>query len=47
MLSINKSKAILNANRKKKLSNEEVKNVLELLEVFARLSVEQFNNQIK
>ena len=45
MFSINKAKAILNANREEKLNNEEVKQVLELLEVFARMSVTQFNNQ--
>lgn len=45
MFSINKAKTILNANREEKLNNEEVKQVLELLEVFARMSVTQFNNQ--
>lgn len=47
MFSINKAKSILNANRKEKLNNDQVKEVLELLEVFARMSVEQFNNQEK
>jgi hypothetical protein len=43
MFSINKAKTILNANREEKLNNDQVKKVLELLEVFARMSVEQFN----
>ncbi len=45
MFSINKAKTILNADRKEKLNNEQVKQVLELLEVFARMSVEQFNKK--
>ncbi|GGI57011.1 hypothetical protein [Winogradskyella haliclonae] len=45
MFSINKAKTILNANREEKLNNDQVKQVLELLEVFARMSVEQFNKQ--
>ena len=45
MFSINKAKTILNADREEKLDNDQVKQVLELLEVFARMSVEQFNNQ--
>ena len=45
MFSINKAKTILNANREEKLNNGQVKQILELLETFARMSLEQFNKQ--
>jgi len=44
-VNIKKAKTILNANRREKLDDEQVKEVLELLETFARMSVEQFKNQ--
>ena len=44
MLSINKAKTILNANRKEKLNDNEVKQVLKILEQFALMSVEIFKN---
>ncbi len=45
MFSINKAKTILNANRKEKLNDNQVKVILELLEDFAQMSVQQFKNQ--
>lgn len=44
MLSIKKAKTILNTNRKGKLNDQQVKQVLTLLEVFARISVEVYKN---
>ena len=44
MFSINKAKTILNANREEKLDNSEVKQILELLEVFAQMTADQFKN---
>jgi len=44
MLSIKKAGRILNANRKEKLNKEQIKQVLILLEEFALLSLEVFNN---
>jgi len=45
MFSINKAKTILNANRIEKLNDSQVKEVLELLEVFAQMSVDQFKHK--
>lgn len=44
MLSIKKAKTILNANRKEKLNDKEVKQVLNALEEFALMSVEVFKS---
>ncbi|GER60126.1 hypothetical protein ULMA_22340 [Patiriisocius marinus] len=44
MFSINKAKTILNANREDKLNDNQVKQVLELLEVFAQMTADQFKN---
>ena len=41
MFPFKKAKSILNADRKEKLTDEQVQQVLELLEVFARIRVEQ------
>jgi hypothetical protein len=46
MFPFKKAKTILNADREEKLTDEQVKQVLELLEVFARISVEQFKTKI-
>jgi hypothetical protein len=43
-VNIQKAKTILNANREEKLNDNQVKEILELLEDFARMSVEQFKN---
>ena len=45
MFSINKAKTILNANREDKLDNDQIKQILRLLEVFAQMSADQFKHQ--
>jgi hypothetical protein len=44
MLSINNAKTILNANRKEKLNDKEVRQVLKVLEQLALMSVEVYKN---
>lgn len=46
MFPFRKAKTILNADREEKLTDEQVKQVLELLELFARISVEQFKTKM-
>ena len=45
MLSIKNAAEILNAERKEKLNEEQVRQVLNLLEQFAQMSVSTFLNQ--
>lgn len=46
MFPFNKAKTLLNADREEKLTDEQVRQVLELLEVLARISVEQFKRKM-
>jgi len=44
-MTLEKASAILNKNRKDKLTNSQVRQIKNLLEQFALMSVEQFKNQ--
>lgn len=44
-MTLEKANAILNKNRIEKLTDKEVKQIKNLLEQFALMSVEQFKNQ--
>ena len=44
-MTLEKARTILNKNRKVKLTESEVKQIKNLLEQFALMSVEQFKNQ--
>jgi hypothetical protein len=45
MVSIKQCKQILNKTRKDKLTNQQVTQIKELLELYAKISVEQFKNK--
>lgn len=44
-MTLEKAKSILNKNRKEKLTDSQVKQIKNLLEQLALMSVEQFKNQ--
>ena len=44
-MTLEKASAVLNKNRKEKLTDSEVRQIKNLLEQFALMSVEQFKNQ--
>ena len=44
-MTLDKASAVLNKNRKVKLTDNQVRQIKNLLEQFASMSVEQFKNQ--